>query len=107
MLATTARLKDGNPSRRKHMGGKQMEGDNRERRKRAAEAREAGMSASEMGATTGASKQRAEAKPGMSHQQRIDLKRQGKRDTLAQKTPEARPGSRDPDSPDHETYPRL
>jgi hypothetical protein len=89
------------------MGGKSMEGDNQERRARAKEARQAGMSASEVGATTGASKQRAEARPGMSHQQRVDLKREGKRDVIEQDTPQARPGSRDPDTPDRETYPRL
>jgi hypothetical protein len=38
--------------------GKQMEGDNRARRKAAREAREAGETPSEHGTTTGASKQR-------------------------------------------------
>jgi hypothetical protein len=37
--------------------GKQMEGDNKQRRKAAREAREAGASASEYGMTTGGSKQ--------------------------------------------------
>lgn len=34
----------------------------------------------------------------MSHQQRLDLKREGKPDQLTVDTPEARPGSRDPDA---------
>lgn len=41
--------------------GKQMEGDNRQRRKAAKEARDAGSSASEIGATTGGSKQPSRA----------------------------------------------
>lgn len=86
--------------------GKQMEGDNRERRKHAREAREEGKSASEIGATLGASKQRAEADAGMSHQEKLDLKREGKHDVISENTPEARPGSRDPDSLDRERHPR-
>ncbi|HEX5520313.1 MAG TPA: hypothetical protein VFX29_01405 [Longimicrobiaceae bacterium] len=88
------------------MGGKQMEGDNRQRRDAAKEAREAGKKPSEIGATLGASKQRAHADTDMTHQQRLDLKREGKQDVIEQNTPEARPGSRDPDTPDRETYPR-
>lgn len=89
------------------MGGKQMEGNEEQKRAAARQAREEGKSASEVGATTGASKQRQEAKPGASHQERIDLKREGKQDQLTENTPEARPGSRDSDTPDRETYPRL
>lgn len=88
------------------MGGKQMEGDNRELRKHAKEARDEGKEPSEVGATTGASQQRTEADEDMSHQERIDLKREGKQDSVRENTPEARPGSRDPDSPDRERYPR-
>jgi hypothetical protein len=87
--------------------GKQMEGDNRERRKLAKEAREDGQKPSEVGATLGASKQRAEASESDTHQERLDLKRQGKQPTLTENTPEARPGSRDSDSLDRERHPKL
>ncbi len=86
--------------------GKQMEGDNQERRKMAKEARDAGKQPSEIGATQGASKQRAEASAKKTHQQKIDLIRQGKQGSLTENTPEARPGSRDSDSPDRERHPR-
>lgn len=89
------------------MGGKQMEGDNEARRAKAKEARDAGKQPSEVGATQGASKQRNEAQPDMSHQERIDLIREAKQDVIAQNTPEARPGSRDRDTPDREDLPRL
>ncbi|HEU0014600.1 MAG TPA: hypothetical protein VFQ45_13000 [Longimicrobium sp.] len=88
------------------MGGKKMEGNEDQKRQAAREAREEGRSPSEMGATTGASQQQADAKPGMSHQERMDLKREGKEDVGNGPHPEARPGSRDDDSPDREKYPR-
>lgn len=88
------------------MGGKQMEGDNRERRKQAKEARDAGKKPSETGATQGASKQRSSAQESMSHQEKIDLQREGKHDVISENTPETRPGSRDPDTPDRERHPR-
>lgn len=88
------------------MSGKKMEGSEEQKRAAAREARDAGQRASETGATTGASKQRTEADDGMTHQQRLDLKREGKPDAISENTPEARPGSRDPDTPDRETYPR-
>lgn len=88
------------------MAKRQMSGDNRERRAKAKDARDAGSRASEQGASTSAEKQRTEAKPGMSHQQRLDLKREGKHDVIEPNTPTARPGSRDPDTPDRETFPR-
>lgn len=87
--------------------GKQMEGDNRERRKKAKEARDQGKSASEVGASQSASQQRTEADNNMSHQQKIDLQREGKHDVISENTPEAKPGSRDADTPDRETSPRL
>lgn len=87
--------------------GKQMEGDNRERRKKAKEARDQGKSASEVGASLGSSQQRTEADNNMTHQQKIDLKREGKHDVIQQNTPETRPGSRDPDTADREPQPRL
>lgn len=89
------------------MGGKQMEGNEEQKRAAARRARDEGKSASEVGATTGGSKQRQEAQPGMSHQQRIDLQREGKQDQLSENTPEARPGSRDSHSVDRERHPRL
>lgn len=89
------------------MGGKQMEGDNRERRKMAKEARDEGKKPSEAGATLGASKQRTEADKNDTHQERLDLKRQGKVDSVRENTPEANPGGRDADTPDRERYPRL
>lgn len=88
------------------MGGKQMEGSEEQKRQAGREAHEAGKKPSEMGATTGASKQRTESKSSQSHQEKLDLKREGKQDTLTENTPEARPGSRDADSPDREKYPR-
>ena len=89
------------------MGGKKMEGNEEQKRQAARDAREEGKRPSEVGATTGASQQRTEAKKNMSHQERLDLKREGKPDQLAENTPTARPGSRDPDTLDRERFPRL
>lgn len=91
------------------MGGKKMEGSEDQKRAAAREAREHGKDASEVGATTGASHQRTEAKKGDSHQERLDLKREGKQDQIHHGggTPEARPGSRDPDTLDQEKHPRM
>lgn len=90
------------------MGGKKMEGNEEQKRQAARDAREEGKSASEVGASTGGSQQRTEARGNMTHQERLDLKREGKPDQLEQdRTPTARPGSRDPDTLDKEKYPRL
>jgi hypothetical protein len=89
------------------MAAKEMEGDNRERRKLAREARQAGKKPSEVGASNSASQQRTKADDSMSHQERIDLKREGKQEQLTENTPEARPGSRDRDTEDRESHPRL
>jgi hypothetical protein len=89
------------------MGGKQMEGDNAERRKTAQQARDEGKAASEVGGSQGASQQRAKADGDASHQEKIDQKREGKHDVIQQNTPEARPGSRDADTLDRERHPRL
>lgn len=89
------------------MGGKQMEGDNRQRRKMAKEARDEGKKPSEIGATLGASQQRTRSENGMSHQENIDLKREGKQESVRENVPEARPGNRDPDTLDRERHPRL
>ena len=83
---------------------KKMEGNEEQKRQAAREAREAGKSPSEMGATTGSSKQRTEARTGNTYQERLDLKSEGKVDQTDQ--PEARPGSRDPDTLDSERFPR-
>ena len=87
------------------MGGKKMEGSEEQKQAAAREARREGKSASEVGASTGASHQHNDAQKGMSHQQRLDLKREGKVDETD--APEARPGSRDADTLDREKYPRL
>ncbi len=86
------------------MGGKKMEGNEEQKRAAARDAREEGKRPSEVGATTGASHQHADAKPGATHQERLDLKREGK--VREEDDPEARPGSRDPDTLDHEKHPR-
>ncbi|HEX2190691.1 MAG TPA: hypothetical protein VHG51_17415 [Longimicrobiaceae bacterium] len=88
------------------MGGKQMEGSPEQKRAAAREAREQDKRPSEAGRTTGASQQRTEADEDMTHQQRLDLKREGKPDVISENTPEARPGSRDPDTLDRDE-PRL
>lgn len=87
------------------MGGKQMEGSEEQKRAAAKDARDEGKSASEVGATTGASHQHNAAGDGTTHQQRLDLKSEGKVDETDQS--EARPGSRDNDTLDREKYPRL
>jgi hypothetical protein len=89
------------------MAGKQMEGDNKQRRAAAKKARDEGKSASEIGASTGASQQRAKADSKMTHQEKLDLQREGKQDVIRENTPEARPGSRDADTLDRERHPRL
>jgi hypothetical protein len=87
--------------------GKQMEGDNTERRKLAKAARDVGKKPSAVGATLGASKQRQQAASGMTHQQRLDLRREGKHDVTAANTAQARPRNRDGDTPGRESHPRL
>jgi hypothetical protein len=89
------------------MSGKQMEGDNKERRAAAKRARDEGKSASEVGASKGSSQQRTKAPENMTHQEKLDLKREGKHKVIRENTPEARPGSRDADTLDRERHPRL
>ena len=74
--------------------GKQMEGDNKERRKKAREAREEGKKPSEMGATQGASQQRTHMERNDDHEEKIEKIREGKHDVIQQNTPEVRPRSR-------------
>ena len=75
---------------------REMEGDNEQRRAAAREARERGERPSEAGATQGASKQRKEAPGNASHQERMDLKHEGKE---ANRKPgeDPRPGNREHD----------
>ena len=79
------------------MAGQQrnQEGDANQKRAAAREAREQGKRPSEMSATTGASKQRKSAKGADSHQERMDLKHEGKRNSKPGER--ARPGNRETD----------
>jgi hypothetical protein len=72
-----------------------QEGDNEQRRASARKAREAGKRPSEAGATLGASKQLKSAKAGASHQEKMDLKREGKPSAGTSGKP--RPGNREVD----------
>jgi hypothetical protein len=74
------------------MSGKQMEGDNRERRKKAKEARDEGKLPSEEAATAGSSKQREHVSDDVDHREKIETIRKGKQDVIAQNTPEPKPG---------------
>jgi hypothetical protein len=73
--------------------GKQMEGNPEQRRQKAREARGQGMSASELSATGGASKQRHHVEKGAEHTDKVATVREGKQSMLAQKTPSPRPHS--------------
>lgn len=77
------------------MAGKQMEGDNTQRRDNARKAREHGKEPSAEGETFGASKQPRKAKDNASHQERIDSTREGKRGPGTSGKP--RPGDRETD----------
>ena len=72
-----------------------MEGDADQKRAAAREAKAQGKRPSEMKATTGASKQRKEAKSGDSHQEKLDRKHEGKQGGRTGER--ARPGSRETD----------
>ena len=76
------------------MGGKQMEGDNRERRSKAKEARDQGKRPSELSSTLGSSKQREEAAPNDDHGERLDVKTRGKAPNAMHPKPNISPGSR-------------
>ena len=71
------------------------EGSADEKRAAAREAKQQGKRPSEMSATTGASKQRKEAKSGDSHQERLEQKHEGKREQRV--GDDARPGNRERD----------
>jgi hypothetical protein len=72
-----------------------MEGDENQRRKAAREARAAGKAPSEVGATKGASKQLKQAKKGAPHQDKLDMRSEGKRTPGTSGKP--RPGNREVD----------
>jgi hypothetical protein len=76
------------------MPGKQMEGDNRQRRTRARDARNEGETASERGETFGASKQRNETNANEEHDSDVANIRRGKQQVIRQNSPETRPRSR-------------
>src|SRR5688572_28837326 len=78
--------------------GKEMEGDNRQRRAGAREAREEGKLPSEEGTTLGSSKQRTSPPEQMTHQQRVDLMRRAGQKIREQGQTSARPVSRDRDT---------
>ena len=79
------------------MAGQQrnMEGNEEQRRQKGREAKAQGKLPSEMGATTGASKQRKEARSDASHQERLEQTHEGKQQPPPGDQP--RPGSRDTD----------
>ncbi|HEX2064220.1 MAG TPA: hypothetical protein VHE80_07335 [Acidimicrobiales bacterium] len=72
--------------------GKQMEGDNRQRRQRAREAREDGSSASEEGVTLGASKQDHSLGRHDDHTEKMEAPGRGKQQPDRAANP-MRPGS--------------
>ena len=81
---------------------KHVEGDANQRRAAAREARAAGKLPSEVGATQGASKQQKKAPKNASHQEKMELKHEGKvgpeRSFRSSKDGESpRPGSRETD----------
>jgi hypothetical protein len=85
-----------------------MEGDANQKRAAAREAKAQGKRPSEMSATTGASKQRKEASSNASHQEKMDLKHEGKAggSKATKRNERARPGpnsrERDPGRDDRE-----
>ena len=91
------------------MAGQQrsMEGSEEQKQAAAREAREQGKRPSETSATTGASKQRKEAPASASHQEKMDLKHEGKQHgRQGEDNERARPGpnsrDRDPGRDDRE-----
>jgi hypothetical protein len=76
------------------MSGREMEGDNRYRRKKAREARRAGESPSARNATFGASKQRKHVDSQEDHATKLETIRAGKQKVIRENTPKPRPGSR-------------
>ena len=82
------------------MAGQQrnMEGNAEQKRAAAREAKAHGKKPSEVGATTGASKQRKAAPNNATHQEKMELKHEGKHGgSKAIDSEHARPGNRDTD----------
>ena len=81
------------------MAGQQraMEGDNEQRRHAAKKARDAGLTPSEAGVTTGASKQLKQAKQGDDHEEKLAKSHRGKanRDHNDEPRPRSRASRRD------------
>lgn len=75
--------------------GKQMEGDNRQRRQRAREAREEGTAPSEAGVTLGGSKQDFHLGSDADHDEKMDAPGRGKQEPDRAANP-MRPGSGTP-----------
>lgn len=73
------------------MSGKQMEGDDRQRRDKAKEARKQGVAPSSKGETLGASQQRTKQDPA-GHRDKVEGIRRGKQKVIRENTPEPRPG---------------
>ena len=75
------------------MGGKQMEGNEEQKRQAAREARKEGKKPSEAHATTGSSQQREHLDSSEDdHRERIENIRAGKPDVIRENTPEPKPG---------------
>lgn len=83
------------------MAGQQrsMEGSEEQKQAAAREAREQGRLPSEARATTGATKQRQEAPDDATHQEKMDLKHEGKHggSKASERDERARPGNRERD----------
>ncbi len=75
---------------------RQTEGDNRQRRRAAKAAKEEGLSPSEAGVTTGASKQRHHVKSGASHEEHVENLGRGKLPSVRRR-PDLRPASGRPE----------
>ena len=83
-------------ARRQNEGvGKESEGDNRQRRDQAEQARKDGKNPSDEAATLGSSKQRSKVDSEASHEERLETKNEGKQDSLTRSKNEPRPGSGD------------
>jgi hypothetical protein len=76
---------------------KQTEGDNRQRRRAAKEAKDAGVSPSQAGVTTGASKQPRHLKANTSHDERIESLDRGKLPSAGPDRADTRPASGRPE----------
>ena len=81
-------------TRRQNEGvGKESEGDNRQRRDKADQARKDGRNPSDEAATLGSSKQRNKVDSEADHEERLETKNEGKQDSLTRSKNEPRPGS--------------